>query len=166
MSVLRNRYQLSLLLILLSGPLHAESSPELTFERDIRPILRENCLDCHGAEREKKGELDLRLRRLMIQGGESGPAIVPGKPDESLLIQKIVDGDMPPKGKQVSSSHVAILKSWILQGAKTARAEPESLEDGLGITPEERAFWERVIGKRDQQNGDLEQAQALMTKHG
>lgn len=136
-----SRIQMFLVSFLLHGSLFAEPSSPLTFERDIRPILREHCLDCHGADKEKKGDLDLRLRRLMIQGGESGPVILPGKPEKSLLIQKTVEGEMPPKGKKVSSSEIAILKTWILHGAKTARPEPESLDDGLRITPEERAFW-------------------------
>jgi len=61
----------------------------------------------------------------MIQGGESGPVILPGKPEKSLLIQKTVEGEMPPKGKKVSPSEIAILKTWILHGAKTAWPEPE-----------------------------------------
>jgi len=52
----------------------------LTFERDIRPIFRAHCFDCHGATDELKGGLDLRLVRLMEIGGESGSAITPGDP--------------------------------------------------------------------------------------
>ena len=55
-----------------------------TFERDVRPILRTHCLDCHGSQNVRKGGLDLRLRRLMVKGGESGPAISPGHPDRQL----------------------------------------------------------------------------------
>ena len=50
----------------------------ISFEHDIRPIFKAYCFDCHGAEAEHKAGLDLRLRRLVVKGGESGPAIVPG----------------------------------------------------------------------------------------
>ena len=72
----------------------ATGSPQ--FERDVRPILREYCLDCHGATEKHEGGLDLRLVRFMAKGGESGTAIVPGKADESLLIQRIESEEMPP----------------------------------------------------------------------
>ena len=59
--------------------------PTITFEQHVRPIFKAHCFRCHGGEEETKGGLDLRLRRLMVGGGDSGPAIVPGKHDESLL---------------------------------------------------------------------------------
>ena len=113
----------------------------LTFEKDIRPILREHCFDCHGAEKELKGKLDLRLRRLMVKGGKSGPAIVPGHADTSLLLKRVRDGEMPPSGKPVPARQLAVLESWIAANAPTARPEPETIGEGLGITREEREFW-------------------------
>ena len=113
----------------------------LTFERDIRPIFRAHCYDCHGADKEMKGGLDLRLVRLMKKGGESGPAIVPGNPNKSRFLQRIKAGEMPPGDKRVSAKEVAILERWIAAGAKTARPEPKTIAPGLGITPEERAWW-------------------------
>src|SRR5688500_12568487 len=65
------------------------AEPQLSFEADIRPILRAHCFDCHGAESEKEGKLDLRLVRFQKAGGESGPAIVPGDPAGSLIWQRI-----------------------------------------------------------------------------
>ncbi len=59
----------------------------VSFERDIRPIFKAYCFDCHGSEAEHKGELDLRLRRLVAKGGESGPAIAPGDATASLLVR-------------------------------------------------------------------------------
>ena len=114
----------------------------LTFERDIRPILKEFCFDCHGAEKELKGGLDLRLRRLIARGGEHGAAIVPGKPDESLLIRQLREGEMPPEGKKVPGEQIEILAQWIAEGAQTLRNEPESLAPGeVFITEEERSYW-------------------------
>jgi hypothetical protein len=120
------------------APLMAE---ELLFEKDIRPILREHCLDCHGAETEVKGGLDLRLRRFAVRGGKHGPAIVPGDPAASRLLKRVRDGEMPPEGKSVPPGQITILERWIRAGAKTARPEPESIGPGLGVTQEEREFW-------------------------
>ena len=73
---------------------------ELTFERHIRPILKAHCFDCHGASDEPKAGLDLRLRRLMVQGGESGAAVVPGKPGESLLLARVRSCGNAARGSQ------------------------------------------------------------------
>jgi len=119
----------------------ARGGEALTFERHVRPILKIHCLDCHGASAEVEGELDLRLRRFMVRGGESGPAIEPGDPDASYLLERIRSGDMPPGDKKVSPKELATLEKWIATGAATAREEPEELAAGLKITPEEREFW-------------------------
>src|SRR5581483_3588792 len=66
-----------------------DGQSELTYEQHIRPILKAHCFQCHGEGGQLKGGLDLRLKRLMETGGESGPAILAGKPDESLLVQKV-----------------------------------------------------------------------------
>ena len=72
------------------------------FERDIRPIFKAYCLDCHVAAGEAiKGHLDLRLKRFAERGGDSGPAIVAGRPDESLIIERLKNGEMPPGQKKV-----------------------------------------------------------------
>ena len=119
----------------------AGAADDLTFEKDIRPIFRTHCYDCHGAEKEMKGELDLRLVRLMEKGGELGPALVKGKPDESYLMERIISGEMPPGSHRVPDNQIAMIKQWILAGAKTARPEPATIGPGLGITPEERSYW-------------------------
>ncbi len=119
----------------------AADAGSLTFERDIRPILKEHCFDCHGATNELKGELDLRLVRFMVKGGESGSAVTPGMPAESLLLERVQAGEMPPSGKKMPPEQIAIIEKWIAAGASTARAEPEMIDDGIGITPEERTFW-------------------------
>ena len=114
----------------------------LTFERDIRPILKEFCFGCHGAEKELKGGLDLRLRRLIAKGGEHGAALVPGKPEKSLLLKQLREGEMPPEGKKVPEEKVEVIAQWIAGGAPTMRDEPESLAAGeVFMTEEERAYW-------------------------
>jgi len=113
---------------------------KLTYERDIRPILRAHCFDCHGGS-EVKGQLDLRLRRLMVQGGESGPAIEPGNPAASYLLDRVRSGEMPPGENKLSAREIDVLESWIAAGAVTAREEPQELTAETLITPEDRAFW-------------------------
>jgi mono/diheme cytochrome c family protein len=113
---------------------------DLTFERDIRPLLKAHCLDCHGGS-ATEGQLDLRLRRLMVRGGDSGAAIEPGKPEESYLLARIEAGEMPPGNAKMEAHEIDVIRRWIAAGAPTAREEPQEIGEGLGITPEERAFW-------------------------
>lgn len=121
--------------------LSAEEARTLTYERDIRPIFRAHCFDCHGATDELKGGLDLRLVRFLKKGGESGPAITEGQPGESYLVERLRSGEMPPGEGSVPNEEIAIIEAWIAAGARTARPEPESIGPGLGITEEERSFW-------------------------
>ncbi|HEU5117222.1 MAG TPA: DUF1553 domain-containing protein [Isosphaeraceae bacterium] len=119
----------------------AQAADLPTFERDVRPIFKAYCLDCHGAGDKIEGELDLRLRRFAARGGISGPAIEPGDPEASYLVMRLKDGEMPPGEKKVPAEQIAAIERWIAQGAPTLRDEPESLPPGIDITPEERAFW-------------------------
>src|SRR4051794_34048080 len=116
-------------------------APVILFEKDIRPILKAHCFDCHGEGEKLKGGLDLRLRRLMLKGSDEGPVIVPGKPDRSTLFKMVDSGDMPKREKKLTREEVALIKKWIASGARTARPEPNELGRGTGITEEERAFW-------------------------
>jgi hypothetical protein len=115
----------------------------LTFEARIRPLLKTHCFHCHGEnpDGKQKAKLDVRLRRFLIKGGRSGPAIVPGKRDESLLYQNLVKGEMPPEdvSKRPTKQEIELIGRWIDQGALTAREEPEAVS--AGPTPEELAFW-------------------------
>ncbi len=125
-------------------PARAETAGEsgLSFERHVRPILKEYCLDCHGAGRELKGGLDLRLRRTLVEGGESGRGLVPGHPGESLIVQLLEEGEMPPSEKKVSVEKIDMIKRWIAEGALAEGEEPAALAPGeVYITPEERAYW-------------------------
>ncbi|MBI1348985.1 DUF1553 domain-containing protein [bacterium] len=119
---------------------HADEGT-LTFEQHIRPIFRAHCFDCHGATEEVHGGLDLRQVRLLIKGGDSGPALSLENAAESQLLERIRSGEMPPGEKKVTPAELETLERWIAQGAKTARPEPETIPPGLGITQEERDFW-------------------------
>ena len=93
---------------------------ELTFEKDIRPIFREHCYDCHGATDQLEGNLDLRLVRFMVRGGESGPAILANQPEQSLLLSRLRAGEMPPGAVPVPEEQIATIERWIAAGAPTA----------------------------------------------
>src|SRR5262245_11893478 len=88
------------------------------FEARIRPILVEKCVGCHGPKKQSSG-LRLDSRKAMLTGGDSGPAAVPSKPDESLVIQAVAhrheELKMPPKGK-LPDAEVALLTRWVAMG--------------------------------------------------
>lgn len=119
----------------------ARAADEITFERHIRPILKAHCFHCHGEEGELKGNLDVRLKRLLEKGGDGGPAVVPGKPDESPLLERIVAGEMPPGKKPVPAAEVERLRQWIEQGARTARPESDDPAKISEIAEEDRSYW-------------------------
>jgi cytochrome c553 len=119
----------------------AARSEELSFEQHIRPILKAHCFHCHGEEGKREGGLDLRLRRLIVAGGESGVSLVPGDSQASLLLERVRSGDMPPVDKKLSSEEISQLERWIAEGAKTARPEPELIGADPLFTDEERNFW-------------------------
>jgi hypothetical protein len=92
---------------------------ERTFEKDVWPIFRAHCFDCHGAAEELQGGLDLRLVRFMQKGGDSGASLTPGNSEESLLLDRIRSGEMPPGESTVPKREIAVIEEWIAQGAKT-----------------------------------------------
>ena len=103
------------------------------FENKIRPVLAESCYQCHSQSSEKlKGNLFLDTKNGLLTGGDSGPAIVPGDPEASLLIKAIRYTDdhlqMPPKEvNRLSSAQVADFEEWIRMGAPDPRTEENKL---------------------------------------
>ena len=87
------------------------------FENRIRPILVAHCQECHGPEKQESG-FALVSREALLAGGQSGPAVVPGMPDESLLVQAVrYDGrEMPPDGK-LGDEEIAAIEQWVRDGA-------------------------------------------------
>jgi hypothetical protein len=100
--------------LLLASPLPARAD----FEKDVAAPIAKNCLTCHNAG-EARGGLDLTRRAGLLRGGKSGPAVVPGKPDESRLLDRVAAGTMPPRkaGKPLSAAEVAGLAAWVRDGA-------------------------------------------------
>jgi len=118
------------------------------FEARVRPILAEHCYECHTDD--EKGGLRLDSRAALIKGGDEGPAIVPGDPDSSLLIQAVrhlPDKPKMPKGsgrRKLMPDEIDVIAEWIRAGAlwpvAPASSSAPSLR-GKAIGPEERAFW-------------------------
>ncbi len=114
----------------------------LTFEKDVRPIVKAHCTHCHGEEEKPEGGVDLRLRRFMDHKLDDGTQVaVAGQPAQSGLVRVIKSGEMPKKGSPVSEAELAIIEKWIAQGAKTAKDEPLVLAPGPMISDDDRAYW-------------------------
>ncbi len=92
------------------------------FESHIRPVLIERCFECHSGGKKQKGGLNLSFRQGLLRGGETGPAIVPGKPMESLLIEALryESLEMPPSGK-LPDRVIVNFVTWIKMGAPDPR---------------------------------------------
>jgi hypothetical protein len=111
-----------LCVLLVSAFIHHHSDREVHFARDIRPILNQNCMPCHGGVRQKNG-VSFLFREEALGTGKSGKrTIVPGKPDESELIARITSPDlevrMPYHAAPLPQQQVDLLRRWIKQGAK------------------------------------------------
>jgi Protein of unknown function (DUF1553)/Protein of unknown function (DUF1549)/Planctomycete cytochrome C len=96
------------------------------FENNIRPLLVNNCYKCHSREATKlKGGLSLEFRETVLKGGDTGPALVPGDPEKSLLIKAVrytdPDLQMPPKDRKLADDQIALLEEWIRRGAPDPR---------------------------------------------
>ena len=125
------------LAVLSSAAARPDDAVEM-FEKEIRPILAENCQSCHGPEKQK-GSLRLDARAFLVEGGDSGPAIEPGEPGESLLIEAVKGTDelvtaMPPgKRTKLSAEQIKALERWIAAGAVWP-------EDGPAVTTRKDAW--------------------------
>jgi hypothetical protein len=118
-------------------------------QHDVIPILLRRCTVCHGPRVQEAG-LDLRTKASMLRGGKSGPSIVPGKPEESLLLKKIKSGAMPPRRrivevsiKPIEPAEIDVLVKWIARGAPEMKIEPDvaSTRPDPLVRDKDRAFW-------------------------
>jgi hypothetical protein len=116
---------------------------ETFFENQVRPLLAERCFSCH-ADKEQKGGLRLDHLADILVGGDSGAAVVPLKPDESLIIQAVrYEGyEMPPDGK-LEERQIEILEKWVEMGAvwPNEDGKPSKRVAREKITAEDRAWW-------------------------
>jgi hypothetical protein len=140
------------LLVAPTGPVAQGAQPAAAnggaefFEKKIRPLLSANCFECHSA-RKQRGGLRLDSRAALLAGGDTGPVIVPGRPEASLLLKAVHYKDdlrMPPKS-QLGPEDVAALTTWVKLGAPWPEVAAEvrvvAKDSGFRITPKDRAFW-------------------------
>jgi len=118
----------------LAAPMAAAATPPAAspedlqfFEARVRPVLVDRCYKCHSHDADKiKGGFMLDTREGLLHGGDTGPAIEPGKPEDSLLVDAISyrdpDLQMPPKGERLSDQQVADITEWIRRGAPDPRS--------------------------------------------
>jgi mono/diheme cytochrome c family protein len=111
--------------VALALPQLSLAAERIAFNRDIRPIFSDICFTCHGPDVSKvKGGLRLDTKETAMKGGESGPAIVPGKPEQSEVYKRLITHDaediMPPKkfGKTLSAEQIETVRRWIAEGAE------------------------------------------------
>lgn len=118
-------------------------------QHDVLPILQLRCTVCHGRSRKEAG-LDLRTRDSILKGGKSGPAMVLGDPDASLLLNQIHKGAMPPKAQLASVSvkparpeEIQTITDWISAGAPVREINPDvaTLKPDPLVSDNDREFW-------------------------
>jgi hypothetical protein len=135
------RVFLAFLLLIAAAPAVPAQAPLVDkaprFEKDILPILTAHCLKCHGKEARKAG-LDLRTTAAMLTGGASGPVLVRGHADKSLLYEQVSKRIMPPdKAAKLTAEQIALVRDWIDAGALAEQTEkPVEL-----VSAKDREFW-------------------------
>jgi len=116
------------------------------FEKHIRPVLVERCYRCHNSTDQREAGLAVDHRAAIREGGDSGPAVVPGKPEESLLLSAIRDQDglrMPKDDGRLSAEVVRDFADWIARGAPDPRDTPPTAEDLV-----RSLSWESLLQRR------------------
>ncbi|HEY1049790.1 MAG TPA: DUF1549 domain-containing protein, partial [Prosthecobacter sp.] len=147
--------RLQLFLLLLSGltvpvfavpatDADAKRSAMQFFENEVRPLLVKRCFECHG-EKKQKGSLRVDNIAYLTKGGDSGPALVAGNPDKSLMIEAVryhnEDVAMPPKEK-LADKEIAVLEKWVKIGAPWPENEAQRVSiNEFGFTEDDRKFW-------------------------
>jgi hypothetical protein len=121
----------------------AQGADTVSFSSEVRPLLEKQCWACHSSA-QKLSDLDLTNREGALKGGLHGPAIVPGKPAESRLFLHITGKETPqmPLGAPLPDQSIALLKTWIEQGAPYDAVETaKAPEPKKGVSDEDRQWW-------------------------
>ena len=111
------------------------------FEQQIRPVLVEHCIKCHGQQKQE-GELRLDSREAMLNGGENGPSVIPGDGSKSLLLEAIKHEslEMPPN-ESLTEKEIQNFEFWIANGAVWPTADANLREANSGIAAADRQWW-------------------------
>ncbi len=120
-------------------PEDEDEDGQLKFSKDIAPILAGNCMGCHSAE-QHKGEFNLSTFQDLMKGSQSGPVIVPGKPEESILVDLVVTRKMPRGGgdRRLADEAIAKIHRWVQEGALLdSGVSPTAKLDKIAPSPEQ-----------------------------
>ncbi len=137
-------------------PIEAEAAAKVSYQKEIKPLLADNCAVCHDAQSRMSGVDVTSVAALLKKGDKSGPGVVPGKPDDSSIVQYIrgvKTPQMPKGGKPLSEAQLHLIRQWIRAGAKddseaaaqtksaaaTGKANPESTTQPTVSTPDAAA---------------------------
>lgn len=106
-----------------AAPTQAPEAPEapaaaVSFAADVQPLLDQRCLNCHGGKDGIKGGLSVKSYDDIMKGGDDGAAIIPGDADNSLLVQLIVEGEMPKRAPKLPQAEIDVIAAWVAAGAQ------------------------------------------------
>lgn len=93
------------------------SSSNVSFSKDVMPILQNSCVNCHGGQKTEKG-LDMTSYSALMNGSQRGAVVIPGNAANSSFIHLVVNGNMPKRGQKLSASQIQILTDWVNAGAQ------------------------------------------------
>ena len=139
----------------------ARAEAKIDFARDVQPIFKSACYQCHGPDKQN-GKLRLDAKTIALHGGKSGKSVVPGRPDESELFKRITSKDederMPQDREPLSAEQIALLRAWIEQGANwpdEASAADAKIEKHWGLVPPKRVE-PPAVAKTDWARNDID----------
>ena len=102
--------------ILRIGSTEAAPVTNPSYAKDVQPILESRCGTCHMGEYVSEG-LHMDTHESLMEGSDNGPVIIPGNANDSLLVQKLIEGKMPKRGPKLTSAQIQIIMDWIDAGA-------------------------------------------------
>lgn len=132
---------------------------EIDFEKQVAPILTAHCVRCHNPTKSRAG-LDLSTHESALIGSDAGEVLVPGKPEESLLVKRAKDGSMPPEtdGRRLTAEEVAVFRAWVGAGAKwpkgrvlSAASFQTEVDSGVSPSQQPRQTKRPLIRRRKRQ---------------
>lgn len=94
----------------------ASASGEVSFSRDVLPVLESRCINCHGGQRTSEG-LDMKTYAALMAGSQNGPVVTPGDASNSSFVTLSAEGKMPKRGPKLTPSEIQLLTDWVNAGA-------------------------------------------------
>lgn len=102
--------------VLQSDTTHAAPRADISYSKDVRPILESRCGKCHMGEYASES-LNMETYESLMSGSQNGPVIIPGDADSSLLVEKVTTGEMPKRGQELTPEQIQVVIDWINAGA-------------------------------------------------